>query len=393
MSVRKISILHLASDEKFINAANMIFEEAFPESNLFVIPQSRFNKQLRYVKPVRNIQTVGLSHRLLNELTNRAKNYDCIFLHGITPFNSSFALKSDQWKKITGILWGAELYSDENFPDGNLLGRLTAAIPEQKMKPGIKDWFKAIGRKVLYPGTHEDNTAVGLASPKLNFLAIPYEEELKFFQARNILSPGCKMIPFTYFPLEYIVQGNEELTISGNDILLGNSAYKTNNHLEAFQILKEINTGNRRIVTPLSYGNAYYGDLIATKGREVFGNQFYGVREFMPINKYNELLQTCGIAIMNHYRQQAVGNIFSLVWMGSKVYLNEQNTVFQYLKRIGIQVFSIEKDLKKPEPSVLENLPITDIQSNREILKKEISLNKLIQDLRLAIDENFLSKK
>ena len=51
-------IIHIASDEKFIDAAIYIFEKAFPGSNHFIIPKSRFNRKLIYVKEHDNIELV-----------------------------------------------------------------------------------------------------------------------------------------------------------------------------------------------------------------------------------------------------------------------------------------------------------------------------------------------
>ena len=81
---------------------------------------------------------------------------------------------------------------------------------------------------------------------------------------------------------------------------------------------------------------------------------------------------------MNSNRQQAFGNILASIWFGAKVYLNESNTIYLYLKRIGIQVFSINTDLVPSNKFVLEKLNTNQQIQNREILKKEFGHEKVL---------------
>jgi len=389
MPEKKISILHIATDEKFINAANYIFEKAFPGCNHFVIRRSWFNRKLDHVEKTNNIQIVFYDNNLINKLSEMTLKYDCVFLHGISAYNSAIYLRSREKEKFVGMLWGAELYTQENLPDQRLIGELTEAIKLPETKYTLKERIKELIRGVIYykPATNENATK--LAASGLNYISTLHEEDFNYFKERKLISEKCRHIPFAYYPLEYIMKGNELSMINENDILLGNSASLTNNHLEAFQILREITTGNRKIIVPLSYGNSRYADYIQEKGTEHFGENFISLRKFIPLNEYTRIIQSCGIVIMNHYRQQAEGNILTMLWLGSKVYLNESNTFFQYLKRIGVVVYSIEKDFTKENQSVLENLSKTEIELNRNILKKEIGEARVIERLKQSVFKYF----
>ncbi len=63
--------------------------------------------------------------------------------------------------------------------------------------------------------------------------------------------------------------------------------------------------------------------------------------------------------------------------MGAKVFLNERNTFYHYLNRIGVYIFSIDKELINRGDSALEGLNDSQIKHNREILVKKISFEKL----------------
>jgi dTDP-N-acetylfucosamine:lipid II N-acetylfucosaminyltransferase len=108
---------------------------------------------------------------------------------------------------------------------------------------------------------------------------------------------------------------------------------------------------------------------------------------FLPLTEYNKIIRSCGIVIMNHHRQQAVGNILASILLGSKVYLSEKNTILQYLRGIGIFVFSIERDLKPHFPEALNNLTEFEINHNREILHREIALDNVVSKLRVSMKE------
>jgi len=108
------------------------------------------------------------------------------------------------------------------------------------------------------------------------------------------------------------------------------------------------------------------------------------------LEQYIKKLQGCGIVIMNHYKQQAVGNILMMLWLGSKVYLNESNTIYHYLKRIGIKIFSIDNDLIRDNHLALMNLSQDEIDQNRSILKKTIGEEHVIKGLKDSV-LNFFS--
>jgi hypothetical protein len=81
---------------------------------------------------------------------------------------------------------------------------------------------------------------------------------------------------------------------------------------------------------------------------------------------------------MNHYRHQALGNILTSLWFGAKVYLSERSTTYEYLKRLGVVVFSIEADLHKKNPEALQSISDQEMQLNRKILMQEYGRTNLI---------------
>ena len=71
----------------------------------------------------------------------------------------------------------------------------------------------------------------------------------------------------------------------------------------------------------------------------------------------------------------------------SKVFLNENNTIYHFLKRIGCYVFSIQNDLEKANHDItmLDNLSENQIKNNQLILKNEFGEKILINELHKGI--------
>lgn len=380
-------IIHIASDEKFIDAAIYIFEKAFPGSNHFIIPKSRFNRKLIYVKKHDNIELVPNNRFLLKYLLHRIQDYDWVILHSLNDFNSSLFISSGEQGKFVGIFWGAELYTKEVFPDKEFLGKFTSSINLPDIKPTVKDKLRMTLSTLFRQDQALVKGSIKQAASKLSYFAVPYEEEFNFFQNKGIIPHYSRFIPFTYYPLEFILKGNEHIHVNGNDILIGNSANYTNNHLEVFYKIIEIGIGNRKVILPLSYGDAQYGDYIHYQGVSIFGPDLISLRQFMPLEQYTLTLQRCGIIIMNHYRQQAIGNIVMMIWMGAKVYLNESNSFYNYLKRIGVKVFSIDSDLTSENKRVFTNLEESEAMENRRIITAVFSETTVAGALRKSLEK------
>lgn len=166
----------------------------------------------------------------------------------------------------------------------------------------------------------------------------------------------------------------------GVNILLGNSASPTNNHIDALEQLRPFVSENFRIYCPLSYGDENYGKKIAKAGEEIFGEKFFPLRDFMPFDKYLELLSDIDIAVFNHKRQQGMGNIISLLGMGKAVYVRSDITTWQALTSMGLVV----GDARSLE---LQPLPSEAAAANRAIIANRFSESVLINQFRAILED------
>lgn len=159
-------------------------------------------------------------------------------------------------------------------------------------------------------------------------------------------------------------------------IQIGNSADPTNNHLDIFKKLEVYSDKNIKIICPLSYGDEDYKNKVINEGKKIFGNKFNPLLKFMDIKEYLEVLSEIDVAIFNHKRQQAVGNITSLLGFGKKVYIRSDITTWDFCKIHNLKVFDAASDFV----DLLTPLDLNDSIKNIDNVKNSFSEEKLILD-------------
>ena len=158
-----------------------------------------------------------------------------------------------------------------------------------------------------------------------------FKSKAKFFYSQGYLSNVVK---------EPVRQLQNDYSQKTKKILVGNSTSPSNNHLSVFKMLLRYKDDDILIYCPLSYGiyEEYKNDVIKT-GKELFGNKFIALTEFMTLEAYNAFLAEMDIVVFNHNRQEAMGITLSLLSMGKTVYMNPETTSFRSMIERGFKVF------------------------------------------------------
>jgi hypothetical protein len=375
-----VKILHIAPDDKFIKAADWIFEQAFPGKNRFIILVKNKSCEPKIVDKRKDYLFYYSGEQALKPILKIINNYDLVVLHGLSSLQSKLVLKANNNVKFLWLLFGGEVYSNPFIFGDSIYGDKTlkkfVKKPFRKIKYLFRPIMELINKKLF------SFYSIKLAAKKIDYLAILHKEDYELFLKKRIIRSKTKHITFTYYPIEFIFNNNKDVLINNNNILLGNSATPSNNHLEAFEIIKKLNISKRKIITPLSYGDNNYAEEVVKYGENIFEDNFQPLLTFLPLEEYNKIIQSCGIVIMNHYRQQAIGNVLASLWLGSKVFLDRRNTFYHYLKRIGCVVYSVDE----LNDDNLDLLNMEEIYHNRSVLLKEIGAETIIKSLKKSID-------
>ena len=86
---------------------------------------------------------------------------------------------------------------------------------------------------------------------------------------------------------------------------------------------------------------------------------------------------------MNHLRQQAVGNIVTMMYFGAKIFLNKENPVYDFFINIGAVIFSMEE---LNYENINLRLTKEEIEINKIILKKYWSRDIMVEKTKKLIE-------
>lgn len=354
-------IIHIIpNDKKFVNPIICLFANNKNTANTFIVVGASLQKNNNniYYKTHKELFNTEFINTII-------QGNDIIIFHSLLASGAKLISKIDFIIKIIWASWGGDFYHHNSMLKANILEPKTKAL-EQRLEPFFKEKIIRPLLKLIYPqrfSYYWQKKAIKNITYIAPVIYDDYELIKKYYKA-----PHLKYLDFSVGNLEDdLLTGiniNEKV---GNNILLGNSSSFTNNHIEAIEILSDIDLQNNEVITPLSYGNTKLKDAIIKYANNKLPNNFKALVDFINPAEYHKLLVSCGFVIMNHKRQQGVGNIVIAMYLGAKIFLNKQNPVYDYFKRLGAYVFLIDEIIEKKEKAFV---PLTQeqININREIL-------------------------
>lgn len=343
------SLLNMLNDNIDLTEHIFVFGVGFAKPNpIFRIDNTNFSgKVINLKSPFHLVQYFYL----LKQCTH-------IYIHFLSydptlffwSFNRKLLIKS------TWIEWGSDIYS---FTKKN-----------NNLKTRIYEFM----RKKIIP---QFDSIAGFIDQDLELICKIYNTEPKLYSVMYPLPINSDLLD------KFEIKKDKDEYLK---ILVGNSADSSNNHLEVFSYLSKFSDQKINILCPLSYGGTQtYIEKVLKEGYIKFKNKFQPILEPMSENSFAELLSTIDIGIMNHNRQQALGNIFALLYMGKKVYLRTTTTTYTYLTNKNIQIYNIDSLYKDD----FETFVSTDIEKN--IIREKI-LNIISQKKCLSLWNNLFSQ-
>lgn len=383
-----MKILHIATDDKFIDHAYTIFEMAFPKQNeVWILSISR---SLKFVKlSADKVIRLSLLNRFLPKCSQENfKGYDLVIFHSFGEVISPEIFNIPKNIPTVWLGWGYDYYDLIGKP-GDLLLPETKKFSDQSYKALLRSTIgKTLRIAFILAGISKSRKKaierLSLFSPVL-----PNEYDMV------LNSSNWKCFPeharWNYGTMEdHLIKGFEAEQVDSNAILIGNSASLACNHKETFDFLVKAGVENRKVIAPLSYGDTVYGEKIAALGKKYFSSYFNPLKDFMPIQDYVATIKQCGYVIMNHKRQQAVGNIVIMLYLGARVFLREENPTFSFLKDLGVEISSVQE--LENDISLLDTPLSTEEKERNKLLVSDywsresgIARTKVLVDRALSI--------
>ena len=151
--------------------------------------------------------------------------------------------------------------------------------------------------------------------------------------------------------------------------------------------LSKMEEQNFKIICPLSYGPPIYIKKIIEKGKMLFGDRFIPLLDFLNPDKYFCILKQIDLAIMYHNRQQGMGNIQILVYLGKPICMKNTSGLF-YLVEKCVSVVSTQN----LEKLILNKIEFTKVMSkNNKIASQNLygksAVNSSINNLFKLLED------
>jgi dTDP-N-acetylfucosamine:lipid II N-acetylfucosaminyltransferase len=336
----KRKIVHIVFNEKFIkDFYDLIIENFDRDEHVFIfLPgvdevKCKIPLAKNVLKITQDSKVFKNKIKLFNLLNKQCKDADKIVLHSLINQNVVRFLFFYRYllKKCYWIMWGADVYSYR---------RKTKGIKGVIGKYMRRSVFKSIG--YLVTGTPGD---VEIARKQ-------YQSSGKHIRCFNYPSNLYKHCDLPKVENERIV------------VQIGNSADPTNNHEKIFDLLHIVESDSYTIFCPLSYGHKDYIEKVLKSGLSTFKDKFQPALDFVPLDEYVIQLAKVDIAIFAHKRQQAFGNIITLLGLGKTVYLYKDNPLYDLFSDIGIIIHDIEQFSLAKQSNLISESNIAKVKAN-----------------------------
>ncbi len=339
-------ILHVFMAEKFIESFIDFVEDNFSnfDRHLFFCLGNEVSHPLRSGSYILFKSDYRLAIRAYAELVHQMYRADRIILHGLWNQWVIRLLSIQPWllKKCYWVIWGADLY--------------TRKFSRQDLMWHIKE----VSRRIV----------IKRFGHLVTYIEGDVDLARQWYGAQGTYQE-CLLYPSNLYK-DYDVPQKIGLTIN---IQIGNSADPENEHFEMLEILEPYKNEDIMIYAPLSYGHQQHALEVIEQGKRIFGGKFTAITDFMPIREYNKILGKIDVAILNHNRQQGMGNIITLLGFGKKVYMRSDVTSWSTLRKFGVHVFDVESFDLSP-------ISADCAMRNRALIKNNFSERKLLRQLK-----------
>lgn len=311
------TIVHIAVNDKFIPGYVKFMKRQMTQYNhIFIIESNRYihfvdNDNVYFVD---NFRDIYRNRELFGFLELSEK----IIITGLFKINLYYYLMPKKIFQKTYIhFWGGDFYC------------------LREKKKGLFAKFDIITRKLC----------IKRCAGVILLLESEYKvfREICGFDKVNFVAEMPEDIEDIFGCLDSGMQLPVDITENRLHILVGNSSTEENQHIDVFRMLHKFLDEEYDLYVPLSYGNSEYREVVIQAGKELFGEHFHAILDYMPEPVYINLLNSMDIGIFNNNRQQAMGNIGILLQLGKTVYLRPDTSMYSNYLKQGVFIRDIQE--------------------------------------------------
>lgn len=340
----RIKIFHIHSDPKFILDIDAMYNSDFFENKLIYVGEEIYD--------IENSNYIGIQFKPIPEnigpIIEVLKRSDVVVVNFLDEYKSQIVNKIPKNIKIIWRFFGIEFY----------MRRQNIFLSEQTRK-NVKEDLSIIKRfRILKNKIYNKNdVAFFRAVKRIDYITSFCIEEY------DLLKRFWKIPKFLKISVEYDVFINKQVSYSKEPkIILGNNKHNFNNHIDLINIVNNATNTDVDFLMFFSYGGE---GVYQSKVRDLSlqNSKIQLIENFLQKKDFDKIYEKSSAFVHNGYRQMALGNIFTAICFGLKVYLNEENVIYKWLTKEGLLISSITE---------LEN----DLNNNNySLARREIDFN------------------
>lgn len=357
--------LHIVPDNVFINKFCDNLQELGILSNNRVIVRTN-ERKLKFIR--HNLPFAKLYSPAFQAICGKTAGYDKVFIHQFTPLLYRWVATND-FRELNWMVWGADLY--------NLPAVKTALYEDLTLRKYVNRIFSVqdflYKAKVLFLHDRFRSAAYDKVNNILTWMRGEYNFALRHLspiQAKYQFFFYENQLP--YQDLDMILSTKREINQDLPTYILGNSSTPELNHLDAVAWMEREGV-RANLCVPVSYGDKRYAHFLKSRLSSFKGGKIQFVDHYMAIHQYLQFLNRSDGLIMNNIRPQGYGNIFMMMYLEKKVYLNEKNFSVKDLSEKGLRWLAL-KDLGEK--------PAIGMESNRSAVLGLLSHETLLKVYR-----------
>lgn len=378
-----MKILHLISDHQVIERTLGVYESIFPGCNEVLV----FSPKEKPFKRLKNDYKGKVVY--WENLESMAREYDYtnityVIAHYMSMEKIDFIKYVPSDIHVCWEIYGYDLYNQFLLP----LGLELYYEPRYKYAkyPIISHYFDTllnfflVLRGAKYCLKWQKKNQFRYISSRINSIQYCCMYDAKFvedFSGRVI--PSYEIFNYS---LDEVLGDLAGLPFfEGKDILVGNSASLSNNHLYVKKFLEKITlSDDTSLIVPLSYGGS---DKYAKKVESEFSKSFNGkvsfLKEYMPLYEYNKIFLRLKAIILSAWRQESQGTAIMAFYMGIKVFMSERSPLYKWFINCGFIVFTIESATQESFELPLNH---DEKNHNRRIVLERYNPQRIAQTLK-----------
>jgi hypothetical protein len=362
-------VLHFCINEKFNSYIVNRFEEINFCKHTYVICSDSIVDD-NFENPDGQIQI-----KTKKESLDLLKKFDNIVFHCATPIHLELAEQLSKNHSSCLISWGASKYDFDKFGH-SIYEPITLKLLKEKSKLDLttKDilynFITLLPTKItnryyrFKTGENHPLQTRKNAFSKFSFITTIFPEEFNQMYGDKFFTQA-RYLAFTYSSIKALIGDFYGQHFSlGKNIIVGHSGFLYNNQIDAFRIIKDRGyTG--KVIVPLNYAKDKWG-LTKDYGKNIFGNQFISP-DYLEKNEYFKLLTSCNAMVLYNRIQQGTGNLFTGLYIGMRVYLNDEGLLYEFCKKKGFKVFSFQKEFDPIHCQI--KMSDEEIEQNRQAME------------------------